>query len=183
MWILWRHSTGSEIQGGVEDVTFEDCTSTGVSGIRISQQAHRGGYLKNAAFRNITFDWGDSFAFEKKTYLFGVGQSYANGGPVCPGFKPVTALDYSAVHSTCYTVPPQFMNAPPPSPTRRRYMCADVHALCTATPLHAHAQATTNDGFRRIQRPSSAQSAGWIKLGQLRMRSSARCWCLHKYND
>ena len=29
---------GSEIQGGASDITFEDCTSTGVSGIRISRR-------------------------------------------------------------------------------------------------------------------------------------------------
>ena len=81
---------GSEVQGGAQDITFEDCVSTGVSGIRISQQTQRGGYLKNVTFRNISFDFGSSYVFEKKTFVMSLHQSYAagDGGKVCPGYNP-----------------------------------------------------------------------------------------------
>lgn len=81
---------GSEVQGGVEDVAFLDSVSTGASGIRISQQAQRGGYIRNATFRNISFSWGTSFAFQKKSFLLDSHQSYAasDGGAVCPGYAP-----------------------------------------------------------------------------------------------
>ena len=81
---------GSEVQGGAENITFEDCVSTGVSGIRVSQQTQRGGYLRNISFRNISFDFGTEFVFQKKTFMMSVHQSYPaeDGGRVCPGYHP-----------------------------------------------------------------------------------------------
>ena len=81
---------GSEIQGGVQDIAFVDSVSTGASGIRISQQTQRGGYIRNATFRNITFDWGTSWKFKKKSFMLTSQQSYAasDGGTVCPGYAP-----------------------------------------------------------------------------------------------
>lgn len=81
-------TVGSEIQGGVEDTTFEDSVSTGASGIRVSQQNQQGGYIRNLVFKNISFSWGDKWAFQKKSFMFGIGQSYPApvGSPTrCPG--------------------------------------------------------------------------------------------------
>ena len=100
---------GSEIQGGASGITFEDCTSTGVSGIRISQQAQRGGFLRNLQFRNISFDFGATYAFEKKTFVLTLQQSYAaeDAGKVCPGYNPQPTME--GVHFQNLTV----VRAPP----------------------------------------------------------------------
>lgn len=80
---------GSEMQGGIEDVVFENCSSTGVSGIRISAQKNRGGYIRNVRFQDISFNWpGDTFAFANKTFLFDIDQTYPSGGDPCPGMDP-----------------------------------------------------------------------------------------------
>jgi polygalacturonase len=46
---------GSEMSGGVENVTFVDSFSTGQCGMRISSQLGRGGYVRNVRFKNIVF--------------------------------------------------------------------------------------------------------------------------------
>lgn len=51
------YTIGSEMSGGVRNVTFEDSTSTGISGIRISSQPGRGGYVKDVHFRRLDFQW------------------------------------------------------------------------------------------------------------------------------
>ena len=50
----------------------------------------RGGFLKNIWFRNISFDFGDAYVFEKKTFVLTLEQSYAaeDDGKVCPGYDP-----------------------------------------------------------------------------------------------
>lgn len=75
---------GSEDSAGVEDVLFEDLVSTSESGIRISAELGRGGFVRNVTFRNLTFAWAK---LEKKTFLFEVEQTYPNGGtnPPCTG--------------------------------------------------------------------------------------------------
>jgi hypothetical protein len=57
------------MSGGVEDVLFEDLTSTSESGIRISAELLRGGFVRNVTFRNLTFDWN---VLLKKTFLLEV---------------------------------------------------------------------------------------------------------------
>jgi polygalacturonase len=57
------------MSGGVEDVLFEDLTSTSESGIRISAELLRGGFVRTVTFRNMTFDWN---ALLKKTFLLEV---------------------------------------------------------------------------------------------------------------
>jgi polygalacturonase len=95
---------GSEVQGGAEDITFEDSVSTGVSGIRISQQSQRGGFLRNVWFRNISFDFGNKFAFEKKSFVLDVHQSYAaeDDGKVCPGYDSQPTM--TGIHFADLTV-------------------------------------------------------------------------------
>ncbi|CAK0824140.1 unnamed protein product [Prorocentrum cordatum] len=80
---------GSEMQGGIEDVLFSNCTSTGVSGIRISAQQKRGGYIRNVRFEDMIFDWpGDAFVFKNKSFVLTVDQDYGSGGDPCPGMGP-----------------------------------------------------------------------------------------------
>lgn len=95
---------GSEVQGGAEDITFEDSVSTGVSGIRISQQLQRGGFLRNILFRNISFNFGNKFVFEKKTFVLMMHQSYAaeDEGKVCPGYNPQPTM--TGIHFADLTV-------------------------------------------------------------------------------
>lgn len=69
---------GSEMSGGVENVTFIDSVSTGESGIRISSELGRGGYVRNILFKNLTFSWK---ILEKKTFLFHVNQDYNPDNP------------------------------------------------------------------------------------------------------
>ena len=51
---------------------FEDLVSTSESGIRISAELNRGGFVRNVTFRNLTFAWAK---LEKKTFLFEVEQT------------------------------------------------------------------------------------------------------------
>lgn len=51
------YTIGSEMSGGVRNVTFEDSISTGIAGIRISSQPGRGGYVKDVVFRRLHFEW------------------------------------------------------------------------------------------------------------------------------
>ena len=67
------YTIGSEMSGGVEDVLFEDCLSTGQSGIRISSELGRGGYVRNVVFRNISFSWQSII---HKDFLLHVNQDY-----------------------------------------------------------------------------------------------------------
>lgn len=53
------YTIGSEMSGGVRNVTFEDSTSTGIAGIRISSQPGRGGYVTDVHFRRLDFRWKD----------------------------------------------------------------------------------------------------------------------------
>ena len=78
------HSDDFYFYEGVEDVLFEDLVSTSESGIRISAELLRGGFVRNVTFRNLTFDWSNLL---KKTFLFEVEQNYPNGGtnPPCAG--------------------------------------------------------------------------------------------------
>jgi hypothetical protein len=48
---------GSEMSGGVENVTFLDSFSTGQCGFRISSELGRGGYVRNVRFENIHLSW------------------------------------------------------------------------------------------------------------------------------
>ena len=69
---------GSEMSGGVENVTFKDSVSTGQSGIRISSELGRGGYVKDVTFENIKFTWKEMAA---KSFLFHVSQGYKSDNP------------------------------------------------------------------------------------------------------
>ena len=69
---------GSEMSGGVEDVVFEDCVSTGESGIRISSELGRGGYVRNVAFRNMSFSWDTAAG---KSFLLHINQDYKPDNP------------------------------------------------------------------------------------------------------
>ena len=51
------YTIGSEMSGGVRNVSFVDSTSTGESGIRINSQPGRGGYVADVTVRNVRFDW------------------------------------------------------------------------------------------------------------------------------
>jgi polygalacturonase len=66
---------GSEMSGGVQDVLFENCVSTGESGIRISSELGRGGYVKDVVFRNISFSWGENY-HDHKQFLLDINQDY-----------------------------------------------------------------------------------------------------------
>ena len=46
---------GSEMSGGVENVTFIDSVSTGQCGMRVSSELGRGGYVRDVRFENIQF--------------------------------------------------------------------------------------------------------------------------------
>ena len=67
------YTIGSEMSGGVQNVTFEDSISTGESGIRISSQPGRGGYVKDIVFRNLQFSWTKK---QGKSFLFHINQAY-----------------------------------------------------------------------------------------------------------
>ena len=69
---------GSEMSGGVQNVTFEDSVSTGESGIRISSELGRGGYVRDVVFRNISFSWDKT---EGKSFLLHVNQDYRPDNP------------------------------------------------------------------------------------------------------
>ena len=71
-------TVGSEMSGGVEDVLFENCVSTGESGLRISSELGRGGFVRNVTFRNISFSWDTLVG---KTFLLHVNQDYKPDNP------------------------------------------------------------------------------------------------------
>lgn len=103
---------GSEAAGGVENIVFENLVSTAESGIRISSELDRGGFVRNVSFRNLTFSWDHLL---KKTFLFEVTQDYPNGGtnPPCngcpiprlslnqttPDFAGITFKDITVTHA------------------------------------------------------------------------------------
>lgn len=70
---------GSEMSGGVQDVLFQDCVSTGESGIRISSELGRGGYVRNVTFDSIQFSWKANVG---KSFLFHVNQVLSPDIPV-----------------------------------------------------------------------------------------------------
>lgn len=80
------YTIGSEMSGGIRNVTFEDSTSTGESGIRISSQPGRGGFVTDVTVRRVDFRWKAS---AKKSFLFHVNQERickpagCSGGPKC----------------------------------------------------------------------------------------------------
>lgn len=69
---------GSEMSGGIENIRFVDCVSTGESGIRISSELGRGGYVRNVLFKNISFSWEK---IQSKTFLLHVNQDYKPDNP------------------------------------------------------------------------------------------------------
>jgi len=74
------YTIGSEMSGGVEDVVFEDSISTGYSGIRISSELGRGGYVRNVRFSNISFSW-EKLLHDHKQFLLHVNQDYKPDNP------------------------------------------------------------------------------------------------------
>ena len=54
------------------------CVSTGQSGIRISSELGRGGYVKNCTWRNMSFSWQSTAG---KTFLLHVNQDYKPDNP------------------------------------------------------------------------------------------------------
>ena len=79
------YTIGSEMSGGVRNVTFEDSTSTGESGIRISSQPGRGGYVSDITVRRVDFSWA---SVGHKSFLFHINQERicqkgCAGGPKC----------------------------------------------------------------------------------------------------
>jgi polygalacturonase len=82
------YTIGSEMSGGVRNVSFVDSTSTGESGIRINSQPGRGGYVTDVTVRNVRFDWKSA---KGKSFLFHINQERqckpgCAGGPKC-GFS------------------------------------------------------------------------------------------------
>ena len=82
------YTIGSEMSGGVRNVSFVDSTSTGESGIRINSQPGRGGYVTDVTVRNVRFDWKSAGG---KAFLFHINQEReckagCAGGPKC-GFR------------------------------------------------------------------------------------------------
>eukprot|EP01050_Picozoa_sp_SAG11_P009682 SAG11_NODE_927_length_6519_cov_2.357788_4_plen_219_part_00 len=81
-----HRSIGSEMSGGVRNITFEDSTSTGESGIRISSQPGRGGYVTDVTVRRVSFEWKSNAG---KSFLFHINQQRickpksCSGGPHC----------------------------------------------------------------------------------------------------
>ena len=71
-------TVGSEMSGGVRNITFRDSVSTGQSGIRISSELGRGGYVRDVRFENITFGWK---GLEGKAFLLHVNQDYRPDNP------------------------------------------------------------------------------------------------------
>jgi len=69
---------GSEMSGGVENVTFTDCTSTGESGIRISSELGRGGYVRDVTFQRMEFSWSRVLS---KSFLLHINQDYKPDNP------------------------------------------------------------------------------------------------------
>eukprot|EP01047_Picozoa_sp_COSAG01_P029800 COSAG01_NODE_2057_length_8526_cov_21.248576_6_plen_125_part_00 len=65
------YTIGSEMSGGIRNVTFEDSTSTGESGIRISSQPGRGGYVTDVTVRRVDFTWS---SIGRKSFLFHINQ-------------------------------------------------------------------------------------------------------------
>ena len=63
---------GSEMSGGVSNVSFVDSVSTGESGIRISSELGRGGYVRDILFKNLSFSWDK---IEGKTFVVTGGAS------------------------------------------------------------------------------------------------------------
>jgi polygalacturonase len=59
-------------------VLFEDCSSTGESGIRISSELGRGGYVRHVRFANIRFRWR---TIQGKSFLLHVNQDYKPDNP------------------------------------------------------------------------------------------------------
>jgi hypothetical protein len=55
------------------------------SGIRISGELQRGGFVRNVTFRNLSFNWA---TLQKKTFLLSVQQNYPNGGTNPPCMYP-----------------------------------------------------------------------------------------------
>jgi polygalacturonase len=84
---------GSEMSGGVENVTFRDCTSTGESGIRISSELGRGGYVRDVSFENMAFTWEKDVG---KSFLFHVNQ-------VCVCASPNNRVDTTSAHVLAYS--------------------------------------------------------------------------------
>ena len=79
------YTIGSEMSGGVQNVTFVDSTSSGESGICISSQPGRGGYVRDVTVRNVEFHWKSKGG---KAFLFHVNQQRickpgCAGGPHC----------------------------------------------------------------------------------------------------
>ena len=79
------YTIGSEMSGGIRNVTFEDSTSTGESGIRISSQPGRGGYVTDVTVRRVAFHWTSTAG---KSFLFHINQQRickpgCTGGPKC----------------------------------------------------------------------------------------------------
>lgn len=60
---------------------FNVCTCS-ESGIRISAELQRGGFVRNVTFRNLSFSWSTLHSPNpnpKKAFLINVEQNYPNG--------------------------------------------------------------------------------------------------------
>lgn len=90
------YTIGSEMSGGVRNVTFTDSVSTGQSGIRISSELGRGGYVKDITFCNLQFSWQ---AVQGKTFLFHINQAYTpdNRNTTLSYFDSITFENITAV--------------------------------------------------------------------------------------
>ena len=73
---------GSEMSGGVENVTFIDSFSVGQCGIRVSSQLGRGGYVRDVKYENIlftNFSWPQQLEMEQLDGSLG-GSGVGGGG-------------------------------------------------------------------------------------------------------
>ena len=64
---------------------FEDLYSSSESGIRISAELHRGGFVENVTFRRLRFDWQ---VLEKKSFLLHLEQNYDPSADFAPCVYP-----------------------------------------------------------------------------------------------
>ena len=70
---------GSEMSGGIADVTVEGFTGVNVStGLRVKTASERGGYVKNVSMRDVTLHGVNSWAIQINAF-------YGGTNPLCTG--------------------------------------------------------------------------------------------------
>jgi polygalacturonase len=159
---------GSEMSGGVSNISFLDSVSTGESGIRISSELGRGGYVRDVLFKNLSFSWNK---IEGKTFLFHVAQDYKPDNPnktlsffdnirfenitvtSAPNGLPIG--DITCLHQTpCHNISLEAIHlAPGKVSSPKALSCKNVHGSQTDVDSAIPASCTNNSG------PPSPQAA------------------------